>query len=391
MLLVGRQGAVRLGIGAAQTGAHAAQVKCCPGDAWAQGPGIRGGRADLRASPGGKAEEAAEADPGEQVGLGHADTRRGSSQFTFGAEDVRATLQQLPWIANRQRLGNCRQVFRAQVDAELVGTLAEEGGDAVTLAHLFGLQLRHAGLNRRETRVGTLHVELVAHTGIPQADGDGARFLLVLQVVQGNAFTQLRATQLAVGVHQFGNHGDLQLVQISLGGLLVGVGGFQVALDATEQVQFPGHVQAEVITLTVNALGGLARDLPLGQVTAGTAGDGRHGVIAGVIADRPCRPQASKGDAQIPVTLQRLGYQLVEGRVLELLPPDAFELGVVILLGIGSGRDIGRLRCLGFVVRAHGTGAQRQYQQARQEYFHTHCCVSSFKALAALRASLRST
>jgi len=68
-------------------------------------------------------------------------------------------------------------------------------------------------------------------------------------------------------------------------------------------------------------------------------------------------PQAGKGDAQIPVTLQRLGHQLVEGRVLELLPPDAFELGMVILLGIGSGRDIGRLRRLGFIVRAYGTGA----------------------------------
>ena len=201
----------------------------------------------------------------------------------------------------------------------------------------------------------------------------------------------MRTAKLTVGIHQFGDHGDLQLVQVSLGSLLVCVGSFQVALDAAEQVQFPSHVQAEVVALGLDAASGLPRDLAFALVTADPAGNGRHGVIAGVIADRTGCSQAGKGDAQITVALQRLGHQLVEGRVFELLPPDAFELGVVILFGIGSGRDIGRLRGLGFVVRAYGTGAQRQYQQAWQEYFHAHCCVSSFKALAALRASWRST
>ncbi|KWV87545.1 hypothetical protein PFLmoz3_02828 [Pseudomonas fluorescens] len=201
----------------------------------------------------------------------------------------------------------------------------------------------------------------------------------------------MRTAQLAVGIHQLGNHGDLQLVQVGFGHLLVGVTGFQVAADTSEQIHFPGHVQAQVVALAVDAFGGLARNLALAHIAAGAGGDHRHDVVGRVITDSPCRPQAGKGYAQITVAAQRLGYQLVERRIFELLPPDAFVLGMVIAFAVGGGRDIGRLQWLGLVVRAYGTGGERQHQQARQEYFHTHCCVSSFKALAALRASLRST
>ncbi|MNN37036.1 hypothetical protein D3C81_1509600 [compost metagenome] len=201
---------------------------------------------------------------------------------------------------------------------------------------------------------------------------------------------------MPVGVHQFGNHGDLQLVQIGLECLLLGVGRLQVALDATEQVNLPGHVQAQVVAFAVDPVGGLARNLAFAQVTADAAGDGRHGVVADVIADRPRRFPAGEGDAQIAVALQRLRHQLVEGRVFELLPPDAFETRTVKVLlaggAIGGGRDVGRLGGWRLVVRAHGTGTQGQYQQARQEGFQTHQCDSSFRvALAALRFSPRST
>ena len=228
-------------------------------------------------------------------------------QFAFGAENVRTTLQQFARITDRQGLGNRRQVFRAQVDGQLVRTLTQQGGDAVFLPHLFGLQLRHAGFDRGQARIGTFHVELIADAGITQADGDLARLLLVLQVGQGDFFPQLRAAQLAVGVHQFGNHGDLQLVQIGLDRLLVGVGRFQVALDAAKQVDLPGHVQAQVIAFAVDPVGGLAGNLPLGQVTADAAGDGRHGVIADVIANRPGRFPAGEGDAQVAVALAATG------------------------------------------------------------------------------------
>ncbi|MNX97063.1 hypothetical protein D3C86_1294120 [compost metagenome] len=290
-------------------------------------------------------------------------------------------MQQFTRITDRQSLGNRRQVFRAQVHGQLVGALTQQRGDAVFLPHLLGLQLRHAGFDRGQTRIGAFHVQLIADTGITQADGDLARLLLVLQVGQGDFFPQLCTAQLTVGVHQFGNHGDLQLVQVGLDRLLLGVGRLQVALDAAKQVDLPRHVQAQVVAFAVDPVGGLAGNLALAQITADPAGDGRHGVIADVITDRPRRFPASEGDTQITVALERFGDQLVEGRIFELLPPDAFETRAVkvFLTGrtISRGGDVGRFKGLGLVVRADGTGAQRQYQQARQESFQTHQCDSS--------------
>ncbi len=179
----------------------------------------------------------------------------------------------------------------------------------------------------------------------------------------------MRAAQLPVGIHQLGNHGYLQLVQVGLRRLLIGVGGFQVALDAAKQIDFPGHVQTEVITVVIDPLVTLTRRyLTLAQIGTGTAGDGRHGVVADVIADRPRRFQAGEGDTQLTVASQGLSHQLVEGRIVELLPPETFEVGTIEVLlasaAIGSGGDICRRRVRRFVVRADGTGAQCQYQQA---------------------------
>ncbi|MNE95364.1 hypothetical protein D3C80_1934390 [compost metagenome] len=83
--------------------------------------------------------------------------------------------------------------------------------------------MRHAGFDRRQSRIGTFHIELIADAGITQVDGDLARLLLVLQVGQGDLFPQLRSTQLTVGIHQFGNHAHLQLVQIGFKRLLLGI------------------------------------------------------------------------------------------------------------------------------------------------------------------------
>ena len=60
-------------------------------------------------------------------------------------------------------------------------------------------------------------------------------------------------------------------------------------------------------------------------------------------------------------------------------------------IAIGGGADVRRLGGWALVVRTDGAGTEGQHQQARQEDFGTHCCVSSCRARAALRASLRST
>ena len=64
-------------------------------------------------------------------------------------------------------------------------------------------------------------------------------------------FAQLRAAQLAVGVHQLGDQADLQLLQVGLGRFAEGVAGLQLTADAPEQIKLPGAIQAKVVALAV--------------------------------------------------------------------------------------------------------------------------------------------
>lgn len=94
--------------------------------------------------------------------------------MAFSAADVRATAQQLTRVTHRQRLGDGRQCLGRQVYAERVRALAEQGGDAVPSPSLFGLQLRYGGFDPGQARIGTHHVEVIAHAGIAQGFGNGA-------------------------------------------------------------------------------------------------------------------------------------------------------------------------------------------------------------------------
>src|SRR5690606_34513707 len=112
---------------------------------------------------------------------------------------------------------------------------------------------------------------------------------LVRQVVAGDALAQLGAAQLAIGVDQLGDQADLQLVELGLGGLGLGFAGFQAALDAAEQVQFPGHVQAQVVALGVDPPLGDAGLLCLADIGAGASGDRGKAIVGVVVTNRPRR------------------------------------------------------------------------------------------------------
>ncbi|MNN13016.1 hypothetical protein D3C81_1260320 [compost metagenome] len=292
----------------------------------------------------------------------------------FGTAHVRTPLEQFPWITDRKRLGNGRQLRWREVDAQCIRALAEQGGDAIACTYLFSLQLRYGGLYLRQPRIGTDDIEVIADPGIAQGFGDAARVLLGLEVGQGDLLAQLRTAQLAIGIDQFGDQADLQLLQVGLGHVLLGLAGFQLALDAAEQVQLPGHVQAQVVAFAVDPIVGLSRNLPLAQVAADTAGHRRQGIVADVVANRPRRLEPGEGHAQFAVALQRLADQLVEYRIVELLPPDAFETATVELSfgrRVIGGAQLRRCGVRGLVVRAHRTGGQGQDQQARHKKFQT--------------------
>ena len=98
----------------------------------------------------------------------------------------------------------------------------------------------------------------------------------------------------------------MQLLIIRFGHVQFGIAGFQLPLDTAEQVQFPEHIQAQVVTFTAHALLGHAGLLGLTKFTTGAAGDGRQLVVAEVITNSLGRPQAGKGHAQLAVILERL-------------------------------------------------------------------------------------
>ena len=78
------------------------------------------------------------------------------------------------------------------------------------------LEATDANQQAIEADLYQLQVTMIADAGITQAFGDLARILLVLEVRQGDLFPQLGAAQLTVGIHQFGDHRHLQLVELSL-------------------------------------------------------------------------------------------------------------------------------------------------------------------------------
>ncbi len=208
---------------------------------------------------------------------------------------------------------------------------------------------------------------------------------LVRQIVTGDALAQLGAAQLPVGVDQLGDQADLQLVELGFGGLGLGVAGLQAALDAAEQVQLPGHVQAQVVAFGIDPPLGDAGLLCLADIGAGASGDRGKAIVGVVVADRPRRAQTRIGDAQFAVLGQGLYDQSVQRRVLELMPPGGFEARAVVVavLGMGDACGLGLRRP---IVRADGAAGHGQGEQGKGEELHARISLNT-----ALRAARFST
>src|SRR5690606_12519954 len=111
------------------------------------------------------------------------------------------------------------------------------------------------------------------------------------------------------------------------------------------------------------------RLLSLAEFATGAAGYGGETVVGDVITNGACGTQAAECDAQLAVVLQRALHQLVQRRVVELLPPGRFETAAVVVgrFQRGNARWLGNRRS---VVRADGTGRQRQGQESGGKGFH---------------------
>src|SRR5690606_8763266 len=163
--------------------------------------------------------------------------------------------------------------------------------------------------------------------------------------------------------------------------------GLDAALDAAEQVDLPGHVQAQVVALLADALLAGRRLLGLAELAAGAAGDHRQLVVADVVADGAGGAQAGEGHAQLAVLRQRLLYQLAQGRVVELPPPGRLEVGAVVVAGL-QGLEARRFGIRRAVVRAYGAGTDSQGEQGGNQRLHA---CTSWAIWLALRASRLST
>ncbi len=208
---------------------------------------------------------------------------------------------------------------------------------------------------------------------------------LVGQVVAGDPLAQLGTAQLTIGIHQFGDQADLQLIELGLGSFGLRFAGLQAALDTAEQVQLPGHVQAQIVTLGVHPLFAETGLLGLADIGARTCGDGGQTIIADIIANSPRRTQTGIGDTQLAVFSQCFADQGIQCRVLELLPPGRLEARAVVIAALGL-KQPRRLRLRRAVIRADGATGDGQGEQGKGEELHARASLNT-----ALRASRFST
>src|SRR5690606_9100235 len=130
----------------------------------------------------------------------------------------------------------------------------------------------------------------------------------------------------------------------------------------------PCHIQAQIVTFDIDSMVRTARHLGPTNLTARTAGDYRQGIIADVITNGASRLPTSESNFEIAVTFERLADQLVQGRIIELLPPHAFKMAAVVATGSFQ-RELCRRSIRSLVVRPHSARCQCHEQQTWRKKF----------------------
>ena len=136
--------------------------------------------------------------------------------------------------------------------------------------------------------------------------------------------------------------------------------GLGTAAHATEQVQFPGRIEAGRVTVGLHAA--LAFDGLLGAGAFHAGGHVRRQVPAPFGEHRTRFVHARDCDANIGIGEQRFAHQLVEHRVVELAPPRGDRM-VGHVVGRSRVLQRGRRGLRRHVVGTHGDAAGQHHRR----------------------------
>ena len=184
---------------------------------------------------------------------------------------------------------------------------------------------RDARFDRGDTGSRARDVLFLANARVSPDLREPQGLLLVRQASRGHRELLLQPAHLEVVARHFSRHTHPHIVGVSLEAFGVGRCGADLGANAPKQIAFPERIEADLIG---RHLSRLVREPRYGLVASidARAGDGdRKAVERDVIEHGARLLHARDRHAHVVIGGKRSRHQLVEDRVLELLPPAPIE------------------------------------------------------------------
>ena len=145
--------------------------------------------------------------------------------------------------------------------------------------------------------------------------------MLIGEIVVRDLDLLLRTAEGKVVPRDLGGNRYSHVLQVFLFGGKVAARGLDRAAHVTEEVQFPRSVKTRGIALGIDALTAESRLLLLGMCVAGCDRCMGRIVELGTGERSPGRADPIDGHGEIQVRVERPRDQLIQHRIVELLPP----------------------------------------------------------------------
>ena len=338
-----------------------------PVEAGADGPEFAAAVEEGAGVEGLEAGGAGEVEFGEEVGGGGADEGGLRGEFAFGLLDVGAAAEQI----GRQADGDLRRRgWDGRDGGQFAGERARRKGEEETETvdgDLNGtLQGRNGGLGGGEKRGSLRDIEVAGEALVVALAGEVEGVLLGGDVLFGDGETLLGGAGLDVAAGDLAEEGDEDVAPAEFGGGELGVGGFDVAAVAAEDVDFPGSIEARLVE--VERLGDAGREREVAVFADPLAGVGTVGVEGGQESGRGNArlgaglADAGLGDFEVEVGGDGAVDEGVEFGIVEGFPPRGDGIGLGSFAALEGLAPLGRSVGGGwrFVIGADGAAGEER-------------------------------
>ncbi len=209
------------------------------------------------------AEQRAEEEPREPLGLGLLPARIGGVELRLRGEQIRPALQQRRRLAGTRRRDD-RLAARRRDARGVERLVADQHGDAMPRHGGERLERRYRRARSRRFGLRTLDVERRREAGA-LAGGDEAQRLVVRRRDRAHGFELAqRADEHEVVGGDIGQHQQAHAARAVLDGQSVGLGRCGARAQAAGEIDFPRNVDADRRQMSASG-----KHLPLGRVVAG--------------------------------------------------------------------------------------------------------------------------